>query len=1036
MRTRLLTPLVLVSGCCALIYQVAWLRLLRLVFGTSTAATAAVMAVFLGGLGVGALVLGRRADHSRNPVRFYSQLEFGVAVTAVLSPALIALVGMLYIRLGGTAALGLFGGTALRLFLSALVLGVPTFLMGGTLPAVARAAESVRDVHRRSLGVLYGVNTLGAVAGTMWATFIALEKLGVRATIWSAAALNLIVALAAFILSRRVPDIEPGPSSLKAERHASKTPVSAPAGLVLTAAGIVGFAFLVMELVWYRMLTPLLGGSSYTFGLILAVALLGIGAGGLLYAVVRNRPTPLGFAFTCALEALFIALPYALGDRLALFALGDRQSAITFGAVVWGWLKVTMIVVFPAAAVAGYQFPLLVGLLGRGEERVGADVGRAYATNTFGAIVGSLAGGFGLMPLMTAPRVWLGAVYLLVALATVVVAISIRSGDSRRRGIAPIVAAVLAIGFCQAQGPTAFWRHSPIGAGRMHLDLSDRNAVQLALNTERLEMMWDADGVESSVGVDRANGLAFDVNGKTDGNVIGDAPTQVMLGLLGAALHPNPKRALVIGLGTGETAGWLAQVPSIEAVDVYELEPAIVRVAEEAAPANHDALKNPKVHVIIGDARELLLTSKATYDLIASEPSNPYRAGIASLFTKEFYDAVAARLGPSGVFVQWVQAYEVRPDAMRSIVATLGGVFRSVETWELQLNKDIGFVASRDGLIHDVARTRARMETEPYRSALALVWGVGGAEGLYSGVVGNRDFAADYKRAGPAPLNTDDRTYLEFAFARSVGESADNTLAEMRQLARVRQRGEPTLLNGSLDWSEVAERRATRATAEGVKMQVVQPTDSALKARQGARLAYGAENFSSARQLWASQSTEPSVLGDLRLVAESFAIAGDSSAVRYIEALRAFQPVEAEALTALYSARTANRGAAVDHFIQALRTYRVHPWANRALIMRSFDAVGSTLDDAASVRVFEVLREPFAVRALDIARLEVRSAIGLRPGFEQYCVDALAPLEPNVPWNEALLRERDKCYSNFNPALAAKARADYEKFLSNANRTR
>src|SRR5438874_2339913 len=199
---RLLTPLVLFSRCTALIYQVAWLRLLRLVFGTSTAASAAVMAVFLGGLGLGALVLGRRADRSTNPVRMYGYLELGVAVSAVLSPVLIALIGMLYIRLGGTAALGSIGGTALRLLLSALVLGVPTFLMGGTLPAVVRAVESGSDVHRRWLGTLYGMNTLGAVLGTLWATFVALELLGVRATIWTAAVLNLIVAVAAIVLSR------------------------------------------------------------------------------------------------------------------------------------------------------------------------------------------------------------------------------------------------------------------------------------------------------------------------------------------------------------------------------------------------------------------------------------------------------------------------------------------------------------------------------------------------------------------------------------------------------------------------------------------------------------------------------------------------------------------------------------------------------------------------------------------------------------------------------------------------------------------
>jgi predicted membrane-bound spermidine synthase len=995
------------------------------------------MAVFLGGLGLGAFVLGRRADDARNPVRLYAYLEFGVAAAAALSPALVALVGVLYIRLGGTAALGFIGGTALRLFLSALVLGVPTFLMGGTLPAVVRAVESDADVHRRSLGMLYGVNTLGAVIGTLGATFIALERLGVRATIWSAVGLNLIVGLAALALSRRPADKERSQSggmvlSDGAARPVSGAPPAAPAGLVLTAAGTVGFVFLVMELVWYRMLAPLLGGSSYTFGLVLAVALLGIGAGGLAYAAVRQRPTPFVFAFTCSLEALFIALPYALGDRMALFAIAERQGATSFGTLVWGWLLVTLVVVFPAAAAAGYQFPLLVGLLGSGSERVGADVGRTYATNTFGAIGGSLAGGFGLLPLMTAPRVWQGAVFVLVALAAAVVAASVRRGDPWRGSIAAIVPAVLAIGCTQAQGPTAFWRHSPIGAGRMELEMSDPNAVQRALNTRRLEMLWDADGVESSVGLARKNGLAFDVNGKSDGSAIGDAPTQVMLGLLGAILHPNPKRALVIGLGTGETAGWLAEVPSIEAVDVYELEPTLARVAAACSLANHNALANPKVHVIFGDARELLLTSKVTYDVIASEPSNPYRAGVASLFTKEFYDAAAARLGPSGVFVQWVQAYEVRPDAMRSIVATLGAVFPSVETWELKLGRDLGFVASRGALVHDVARMRTRVETEPYRSALALVWGVGGAEGLYSGVLGNADFAADYGRTGAAPVNTDDRTYLEFAFARSVGEAGNDALTQMRQLAATHGHHEPPLVNGSLDWGAVEERRVTRAIVEAGAVPLEGGPDPAAAARQSARFAYATEDIARARGLWLSQSAEPSVLGDLRLVAEGFAAAPDSRALGYIEALRAMEPVEAEALLAVYSNRTGNQGAAVDHFIEALRTYRENPWANRALIMRAFDAVGASLDRAASARVFEVLREPFAVRVLDVTRLEVRSAIGLRPGFEQFCVEGLAPLEPNVPWEEVLLRGRSECYSRVQHPLAAAARADLETFLSHA----
>jgi len=352
------------------------------------------------------------------------------------------------------------------------------------------------------------------------------------------------------------------------------------------------------------------------------------------------------------------------------------------------------------------------------------------------------------------------------------------------------------------------------------------------------------------------------------------------------------------------------------------------------------------------------------------------------------------------------------------------------------LGKSLGFVASKEALVHDVARLRARVETEPYRSALQLVWAVEGAEGLYSGVLGNADFAGDYKRSGPAPVNTDDRTYLEFAFARSVGETTNNALDQMRQLAVTHRHREPQLVNGSVDWGAVEERRVTRVNSEAGTVPLVSGTDSASTARQAARFAYATEDLAKARSLWLSQSAEPTVLGDRRLVAESFALAGDPRAVGYIESLRAMQPVEAEALLALYAARIGKRAESVDHFVRALRTYRVYPWANRALIMRSFDLVGSSLDDQGAATVFAELREPFAVRVLDIARLEVRSAIGMKPGFEQYCVDALAPLEPNVPWNETLLRGRDQCYSNFNPALAGKAHADLEKFLSNAKATR
>ena len=276
------------------------------------------------------------------------------------------------------------------------------------------------------VGLLYAVNTLGAVLGALLTTFFALEALGIRKTIWIAALLNLLVVLAARSLARSWPPARGrrrrrSPRRSGGGAHGGRGGGAGRAGwLVPVAAALVGFAFLLMELVWYRMLGPLLGGSSYTFGLILAVALLGIGLGGLLYGAGegRRRPTLLAFAATCALEALLIALPFALGDRLAVLAALLRPlGGAGFLALVGVWTAVTALVVLPAAIVAGYQFPLLIALLGSGRRRVGREVGVTYAANTLGAIVGSIAGGFGLIPLLTAPGVWRLVALLLLALA-------------------------------------------------------------------------------------------------------------------------------------------------------------------------------------------------------------------------------------------------------------------------------------------------------------------------------------------------------------------------------------------------------------------------------------------------------------------------------------------------------------------------------------------------------------------------------------------------------------------------------------------
>ena len=204
-----------------------------------------------------------------------------------------------------------------------------------------------------------------------------------------------------------------------------------------------------------------------------------------------------------------------------------------------------------------------------------------------------------------------------------------------------------------------------------------------------------------------------------------------MGGLIGAALHPNPRRALVIGLGTGSTAGWLAAVPSIERVDVVELEPAVLRVAEDCAPVNGGVLHNPKVRIDIADAREWLLTSRNRYDLIFSEPSNPYRAGISSLFTEDYYSAVRSRLAPGGIFLQWLQAYEVDSGTVQTLYATLGAAFPEGETWYTKQD-DLILASSAEPVVYDAARLRRKLAEEPFADAMEKAWRARGLEGFLS----------------------------------------------------------------------------------------------------------------------------------------------------------------------------------------------------------------------------------------------------------------------------------------------------------------
>ena len=836
---------------CGLVFQVSWFREFRLVFGASTAASSAVLAVFMGGLGIGNAVLGKRADRARSPLALYALLELSIALAAALSPLLIDVLHGLYISLGGQLGLGVPLATAVRLAIAALVLGAATFLMGGTLPAAVRAVTVGEDHRRRGAALLYGANTLGAVAGALGSTFFALEFFGTRETLWLACLVNTCTALSALALARyaarrgTVPisvstkGDSPifGPTLRVAARKSGQSPrrggralteqnapkaartkrpspsgqapsLSVPAQIIYTVAGVAGFAFFLMELVWYRMLGPILGGTTFTFGLILAVALAGIGLGGAAYAVFSRRLSVSlhALALTCVLEACCVAIPLALGDHLAVLAATLREAgAASFLGEVAGWAAIASIVILPAAFVSGVQFSLLIGLLGQGDKDVGKQVGLACSWNTVGAILGSLAGGFGLLPLLSAPGVWRAVAALLAVLGAAVFVRAWRPARRRSWLIATVGAGVIAAGLIACPGPTAVWRHGAVGAGRIARlrILADPNTLHDWENEVRRSVLWEADGVESSVAVVGSDSLAFHLNGMCDGNAVEDVGTQVMLGLIGAALHPQPRTACVVGLGTGETAGWLADVPSIQRVDVVEMEPAVRGMARRCHQVNREVLANSKVRLIFNDAREVLLTSAGRYDLIVCEPSNPYRSGIANLFTREFYLAGRDRLQDRGMFVQWVQAYEIDRRTMRTVFATFKSVFPHVEVWQSKLG-DLVLVGSQQQPAWSVAALRSKVAAEPFASALRSAWHTNGLEGLLSHYVGGTVLVEHFIAEDSAAPNTDDHNEIEYGFARALGcTDWDAAGVLYRQAVEVGDQRLP-LGGGAVDSSAVA----------------------------------------------------------------------------------------------------------------------------------------------------------------------------------------------------------------------------------------
>ena len=662
------------SGCAALIYEIVWFQLLQLVIGSSAVSLGVLLGTFMGGMCLGSLLLPRFVPRHLHPIRVYALLELGIGILGLL--VLFALPALA--RIYTDAAVPGFAGILLRGVMAAICLLPPTLLMGATLPAVARWIETTpRGVSW--LGFFYGGNIAGAVFGCLLAGFYLLRVHDMAYATWVAIAINAAVAGIGLLISAFTPHQFAGNAA--PTTAASSPAVSTPgARLVYLAIALSGLSALGAEVVWTRLLSLLLGGTVYTFSIILAVFLVGLGLGSTMGSFLAGTLKNPRLALGCCQIMVAAGITWTgimLADSLPYWPIDPSLSKN-----VWFNFQIDLArclwAILPATLLWGASFPLALAAAASGGQDGGRLVGRVYAANTIGAILGALLTSVALIAWVgtqQTQRILIGIAALsgtLVLLPSLVT-----GGNSVRRVLSPprTVGLLLALGAAAGLAwilPAVPWRL--IAHGRY-----------LATKGNEGKVLFVGEGMNSSVAVtELGTGIRnFHVSGKIEASTEPqDMRLQRMLGHFPALFHPHPRSVLIVGCGAGVTAGSFLVHPEIEKVTICEIEPLIPQVvATYFGPENYNVVKDPRVHVIYDDARHFVRTTREKFDIITSDPIHPWVKGAATLYTEEYFNMCREHLNPGGMVTQWVPLYESNLNVVKSEVATFMAAFPQGTIW-------------------------------------------------------------------------------------------------------------------------------------------------------------------------------------------------------------------------------------------------------------------------------------------------------------------------------------------------------------------
>ncbi|GBC81331.1 Polyamine aminopropyltransferase [bacterium HR10] len=775
LRTALLVSFLL-SGVCSLLYEVLWMRALSLVLGNTLFSTSLILAIFMGGLALGSYVFGRWTERWPDPsktLRAYAFMELGIGLWgfALLgSRSRIEMLLVSFAHMGSPRTLAFAEAV-----IGAALLLPPTVLMGGTFPVLSVFFGRGRGERLGGeIGRLYAINTLGAALGSFSSGFLLIPALGLHRSQALASAINICVALIAFVCARVVSAEDHAEISHAAARHAGMLPdgtlPSRSPSLLPLVVLLSGFTALLYEVAYTRILALLLGPTVYAFSLMLTVFISGLALGSRLLAPRSDRwgeradgPARLTawLASLYVLLGLSVAATLPILNRLPLLVSEIVQAHADHYARLQ-LLQAMMIagLLIVPTMLSGATFPMIVKLSVREERTLGRHVGRVLATNTAGAVSGALLTGFLLIPNVGTERTfWIGITLNAGIGLLLLLQLSMRWGLrlSLGMGIPGLLLLTLAL--------LPRWDVERLSAG-LYKYAPYYADVDADIIAHRGDLLYYREGAMATVAVRRVGEEhQLSLDGKVDASDGGaDMLTQKLLAHLPLLLAERPRRACVIGLGSGVTAGTALLYP-LERVDVVEISPEVVRAARFFEHVNDRVLDNPRARLILSDARRYLLFTREAYDVIISEPSNPWIAGVGALFTREFFHLMRARLTERGLVCQWFHAYNMPLSDLKMLLRTFHTVFPRAFLWVLNENdllligaQDPAFDLDRERIERNFSRAEVRADL--HRLGVVDLYTL---LSLY--VMHGEDLA---RFAQGAPLHTDDHPLLEFSGPRAM----------------------------------------------------------------------------------------------------------------------------------------------------------------------------------------------------------------------------------------------------------------------------